>query len=201
MSTDPFANTTTVKNILQHVLSPKIVSDGSGGYVTKTDLVNIDTVNVGRIVATSGLVTTLTATNLTSANINAVYGINVGTTVTARNVIADTITTKRIIYNNTDSGTGLTIGNAFTTATSGQIVFEAGSTSATVFHTGVSPYTTIVLASIVNFIGEDIPTNNGISYIQIVNGNSFIINLLLGQSLNIGGEPAGPTVKWFIAKF
>ena len=41
---DPFANTTTVKNILQHVLSPKIVRDGSGGYTTKVDLVNVDRV-------------------------------------------------------------------------------------------------------------------------------------------------------------
>lgn len=41
MSADPFANTTTVKNILQHVISPKIVKDGSSGYVTKTDLVNV----------------------------------------------------------------------------------------------------------------------------------------------------------------
>lgn len=44
MSVDPFANTVTVKNILQHIISPKIVSDGSGGYVTKTDLVNIDNI-------------------------------------------------------------------------------------------------------------------------------------------------------------
>ena len=42
MSSDPFANTTTVKNILSHIISPKIVKDGSGGYTTKTDLVNID---------------------------------------------------------------------------------------------------------------------------------------------------------------
>ena len=42
MSADPFANTTTVKNILNHIISPKIVKDGSGGYTTKTDLVNID---------------------------------------------------------------------------------------------------------------------------------------------------------------
>ena len=42
MSADPFANTTTVKNILSHIISPKIVKDGSGGYTTKTDLVNID---------------------------------------------------------------------------------------------------------------------------------------------------------------
>jgi len=41
MSADPFANTTTVKNILNHIISPKIVKDGSG-YTTKTDLVNID---------------------------------------------------------------------------------------------------------------------------------------------------------------
>ena len=42
MSNDPFANTPTVKNILNHIISPKIVKDGSGGYTTKTDLVNID---------------------------------------------------------------------------------------------------------------------------------------------------------------
>jgi hypothetical protein len=41
MSADPFANTIAVKNILQHVISPKIVNDGNGGYVTKTDLVNV----------------------------------------------------------------------------------------------------------------------------------------------------------------
>jgi hypothetical protein len=41
MSGYPFANTTTVKNILQHIISPKLVSDGSGGYVSKTDLVNV----------------------------------------------------------------------------------------------------------------------------------------------------------------
>jgi len=42
MSADPFANTVTVKNILNHIISPKIVKDGSSGYTTKTDLVNID---------------------------------------------------------------------------------------------------------------------------------------------------------------
>lgn len=49
MSADPFANTTTVKNILNHIISPKIVREGSG-YTTKTDLVNIDNL----IFATSG---------------------------------------------------------------------------------------------------------------------------------------------------
>lgn len=38
---DPFSNTNT-RNILQHIISPKIVNDGSGGYVVKTDLINVD---------------------------------------------------------------------------------------------------------------------------------------------------------------
>lgn len=41
MSVDPFENTTTVKNILQHVISPKVVSDGISGYIVRTDLVHI----------------------------------------------------------------------------------------------------------------------------------------------------------------
>jgi len=39
--TDPFSGTTT-RNILQHIISPKVVSDGVFGYVVKTDLINID---------------------------------------------------------------------------------------------------------------------------------------------------------------
>jgi hypothetical protein len=54
MSSDPYATTSTVKNILQHVISPKIVDDGGGGYVTKTDLVNIDNaVLSGNIISAS----------------------------------------------------------------------------------------------------------------------------------------------------
>ena len=41
MSADPFENTTTVKNILQHVISPKVVSDGISGYIVRTDLVHV----------------------------------------------------------------------------------------------------------------------------------------------------------------
>ena len=44
MSADPFATTTTVKNILQHIISPKIVSNGASGYVTKTDIVNVNNI-------------------------------------------------------------------------------------------------------------------------------------------------------------
>ena len=53
MSTDPYATTSTVKNILQHVISPKIVNDGAGGYVVKTDLVNIDSAVINGGVSSS----------------------------------------------------------------------------------------------------------------------------------------------------
>jgi hypothetical protein len=56
MSADPFANTTTVKNILQHIISPKIVSNGSGGYVTKTDLINVDNLLFTAASTTAGTV-------------------------------------------------------------------------------------------------------------------------------------------------
>ena len=46
---DPYAGTVTVRNILNHIISPKIVSDGSSGYTTRVDLVNVD-----RLVLNSG---------------------------------------------------------------------------------------------------------------------------------------------------
>lgn len=53
MSSDPYASTTTVKNIVQHVISPKIVNDGSGGYTLKTDLVNVDRIVAGKVLSDS----------------------------------------------------------------------------------------------------------------------------------------------------
>ena len=41
MSADPFQNSTTVKNILQHIISPKVIGDGGSGYIVRTDLVHI----------------------------------------------------------------------------------------------------------------------------------------------------------------
>lgn len=51
---DPYADTVTVRNILNHILSPKVVSDGNGGYTTKVDLVNIDNIVAGSISLDSG---------------------------------------------------------------------------------------------------------------------------------------------------
>lgn len=42
---DPFSNS-SVQNVLQHTISPKIVTDGSSGYTVKTDLINVDNIYV-----------------------------------------------------------------------------------------------------------------------------------------------------------
>ena len=51
---DPFSGS-SVQNVLQHTISPKIVTDGSGGYTVKTDLVNIDNIYLtGSIIGGGG---------------------------------------------------------------------------------------------------------------------------------------------------
>ena len=40
---DPFSGS-NVRNILEHVISPKIVADGSNGYTVKIDLLNVDNI-------------------------------------------------------------------------------------------------------------------------------------------------------------
>lgn len=51
---DPFSGTNT-RNILQHIISPKVVSDGSSGYAVKTDLINVDNVYLtGNVIGPSG---------------------------------------------------------------------------------------------------------------------------------------------------
>jgi hypothetical protein len=46
---DPFSGSNT-QNILLHIVSPKIVNDGSGGYTVKTDLINIDNAYINDVV-------------------------------------------------------------------------------------------------------------------------------------------------------
>jgi hypothetical protein len=57
-SSDPFSGTNT-RNLLQHVFSPKIVSNGAGGYDVKVDIINVD-----NIIAT-GVVTDTAPVNVT----------------------------------------------------------------------------------------------------------------------------------------
>lgn len=77
---DPFSGTTT-RNILQHLISPKIVSDGSGGYQVKTDLINVDHIYsklAGTVTITSS---TGTATIInTEINVNSIILLTVKTT-------------------------------------------------------------------------------------------------------------------------
>lgn len=46
---DPFSGTNT-KNILQHVLSPKIVDTGGGAYAVQLDLINIDNIYLSGLI-------------------------------------------------------------------------------------------------------------------------------------------------------
>jgi hypothetical protein len=70
---DPYEGTVTVRNILNHIISPKIVSDGNGGYVTKVDLVNIDSIVAGSV-SVGG--------SAASSDLAGVFTIEAGTTIT-----------------------------------------------------------------------------------------------------------------------
>lgn len=52
---DPFSGTNT-KNLLQHIISPKIVNDNLGGYTVKTDLINIDNAYVSNDIYSNGYI-------------------------------------------------------------------------------------------------------------------------------------------------
>lgn len=58
---DPYAGTTT-RNVLQHIISPKIVGATGGSYSVKTDLINIDTVNTSNIEVSNSIYTQKTIT-------------------------------------------------------------------------------------------------------------------------------------------
>jgi hypothetical protein len=58
---DPFSGS-NVRNLLEHVLSPKIVSDGTNGYTVALDLINVDNIYAsGTIYAANGSTTPLAA--------------------------------------------------------------------------------------------------------------------------------------------
>jgi len=63
---DPFSGSST-RNLLQHTLSPKIVSDGSNGYTVKVDLINVDNIYATGSVYSSGGVGRIYADQYSSA--------------------------------------------------------------------------------------------------------------------------------------
>lgn len=50
---DPFSGS-NVRNLLEHVLSPKIVSDGTNGYTVALDLINVDNIYASGTVYANG---------------------------------------------------------------------------------------------------------------------------------------------------
>jgi hypothetical protein len=88
---DPFLGSNT-RNLLQHVLSPKIVSDGNNGYATKLDMINIDNIYAsGTIYGTAGSVVGRTTKTV---NANGTTNVSVSdTSVTANSVVILTLKT------------------------------------------------------------------------------------------------------------
>lgn len=81
---DPFSGTNT-RDLLQHIISPKIVSDGSSGYTVKTDLINIDNAYIKNDIYSNGYIAPPTGQ---TAGLGTVTPINIqesisGTTGTA----------------------------------------------------------------------------------------------------------------------
>jgi len=87
---------TSTQNILENIISPKIVSDGGGGYLAKTDIVNVDMVQhslsqCGQVMLSTGTFTVsnpnIIATSvilvtpiMTMGNMSYMYGVinNIG---------------------------------------------------------------------------------------------------------------------------
>ena len=47
----------STQNIIQGIVSPKVVSDGTGGYQVKTDIVNVDNITTSGSIVSNGAVT------------------------------------------------------------------------------------------------------------------------------------------------
>jgi hypothetical protein len=95
---DPFSGTNT-QNILQHLISPKIVSDGSSGYTVKADLINVD-----------HIYSTLRGT----VTVNGANPISVtNTEITANSVIIFTLKNSNSSIPNAPYLTAITAGSGF----------------------------------------------------------------------------------------
>uniref|UniRef100_A0A6C0AJA9 K1 capsule-specific polysaccharide lyase C-terminal domain-containing protein n=1 Tax=viral metagenome TaxID=1070528 RepID=A0A6C0AJA9_9ZZZZ len=110
---DPFSGSST-RNLLQHTLSPKIVSDGSNGYTVKVDLINVDNIYAtGSIYSSGGVVGATGSSSTVVANgITAVAVTNA--LVTANSVIILTLktvggTVGPAYVSSTTAGTGFSI--------------------------------------------------------------------------------------------
>ncbi len=102
---DPFSGTTT-RNLLQHIISPKIVTDGSSGYAVKTDLINIDNVYI------SGNFSGKSVGTFTANGTSLIVVSN--TNVTANSVILLTVKT----------AIGFSAGQAYINATNASVGFS-----------------------------------------------------------------------------
>lgn len=100
---DPFSGS-NVRNILNHVISPKVINDGSGGYTVKTDLINIDNIYIsGDIYDSSG---TPNDTNVSSISFKNMSGDGTVSSRTIQSVDSSYIGETITILNSANTGCG-----------------------------------------------------------------------------------------------
>ena len=81
----------STESIIQGILSPKVVSDGSGGYTTKTDIVNVDNITAtnnifAEDVSGNGIIH---APTINGANVNGSLSLSVGTPGNPRTITSN----------------------------------------------------------------------------------------------------------------
>jgi hypothetical protein len=130
---DPFSGTNT-RDLLQHIVSPKIVSDGSTGYAVKTDLINVDT-----MYADSGVVTKqgggLSGLQFQDSSGNQVFRLAALGPTSARNIIQSTAP---LYFNQIGTAQGNTYLQTSTYGTNADVLNIGGSLTVTGNFTGKS---------------------------------------------------------------
>lgn len=124
---DPYAGTVTVRNILNHIISPKIVSDGFSGYTTRVDLVNVDS-----LVLNSG-----TGNGSSGSPFTGQFGVISGSIASGASSATLTINHQ---YVTVDSVILLTVTNSATSASAAIVSVSNGSFIANVRGLLASPY-------------------------------------------------------------
>lgn len=116
---DPFSGTST-RNLLQHIISPKIISDGTGGYKVKTDLINIDKSRIDELViqdtdtANSNILTLSTVTTTS----------NIASTTSTGSPSVLTLNATRVNIDNPNTGSSATL--KLQSDTNGDAYIQAG---------------------------------------------------------------------------
>lgn len=157
---DPFSGS-NVRNIINHVISPKIVNDGSGGFTVKTDLINIDSAYLSNQLSTDSIVVQDSAAGSDKLTITTDVDSTYFTTITSAGSTSDLTLVNNGVYvkNPGNSGSGVLV---LQTDTSGNGYVRAGLGGTTEnLYLGTQSANTVTVTSTGNVgIGVSSPTAN-----------------------------------------